>query len=63
MKPVAEGISGAGNAGRDGETGSAGILQVSAGNARNSPRALGQVQPKMLEDDVKCPLFGDILAC
>lgn len=61
MKPVAEGISGAGNGRRDGETGSAEMLQMSAGNSRNIPGALGLVKPKMLEDDVKCPLFGDIL--
>lgn len=51
MTPVAEGLSGAGNAGRDGETGSAGTLQASAGNSWNSPCARGRVQPKTLEDD------------
>lgn len=39
MTPVAEGLSVAGNARRDGESGSAGMLQASAGNSWHSPPA------------------------
>lgn len=41
MTPIREGPCGAGNAGRDVETGSAGSLRVSAGNVWNSPHPRG----------------------
>jgi len=50
VTPATEGLSGSENAGGDGEAGSAGMLQASAGASWNSPRARGRVQPRTLED-------------